>query len=400
MEELISRASIERSRDYGFVDLSPASYHLDHYASSLGLTEADAIQALAGTLSFQLGADDRSDPEILVVKPPRLILLQCRDLTAMRQLIARSRALDSSCRDLFYVDPISVNQLCQRLASGLIERLGYDEVSRASFSYIPRGGVHVLDQLVSALALKEDQLSPQNDPDRLLIVVDDCSISGVRFKQFLDGCQSQRIVFAHLYSHPDLREAITTRESRVLACVSAGDLHNRFSGTTLLPAHEQSLPARIESVECYWVGLPEALCFPWNEPDRSFWNPVTGRQERAWKIVPPELCSKNRPSPGTTPVPIQIQPEGRGPLRPSQRAIFGELDGSIVLCDLVTGRCVGLEGVAADLWRALLVHGRPEAVASALQAEYDVPVKVLREDARNFFEDLEARGLIEWTEPA
>jgi hypothetical protein len=63
------------------------------------------------------------------------------------------------------------------------------------------------------------------------------------------------------------------------------------------------------------------------------------------------------------------------------------------------GQCFGLEGVAADLWRALLVYGHPAAVASALQAEYDVPGEVFREDTRNFFEDLEARGLIEWTEP-
>jgi hypothetical protein len=275
--------------------------------------------------------------------------------------------------------------------------LGSHELSRASFAAIPRGGSVILRQIASYLILRPEQLSASGDLDRLLVVIDDCAISGLRFKQFLDACPSQRIVFAHLFSHPALRAAIEAREPRVLTCVSAEDL--REVPQTVTPEHEQRRRERIERGEVYWIGSTEALCFPWNEPDRSFWNPVTGRQERAWKIVPPEFCSKNHPAPGITPIPIQIQPEGRGPLRPSPQAIFGELDGALVLCDMETRQCFGLEGVAADLWRALLVHGHPEAVASALQAEYDVPGEVFREDTRNFFEDLEARGLIEWTEP-
>ena len=77
--------------------------------------------------------------------------------------------------------------------------------------------------------------------------------------------------------------------------------------------------------------------------------------------------------------------------------MFGDLEESIALCDLETGERFGLEGVAADLWRALLEHGRPEAVADALQDEYDVPREAFRRDALLFFEDLETRGLIEWT---
>jgi len=39
----------------------------------------------------------------------------------------------------------------------------------------------------------------------------------------------------------------------------------------------------------------------------------------------------------------------------------------------------------------------PSAIAHhAIQAEYDVPGEALRNDARLFFQDLEARGLVAW----
>jgi hypothetical protein len=375
-----------------FLSLSPA--HLAHYARSLGFAENYALELLTDLVARQLGT---SGPATLVLKPPDLVLLYRGSPAQARQFQAQALDLDRSCRDLLYVDPPRVVALCRALALRLTDSVGKQEISQASFTAIPKGGFVPLDHLAPLLALRPEQLSAPGDPGRLLVVVDDCAISGLRFKQFLDGCPNQRVVFAHLYSHPALRAAIEAREPRVVSCVSAADLREVLQ--TVPSEHEQRRRERIERGECYWIGSTEALCFPWNEPDRSFWNPITGRQERAWKIVPPELCSKNHPAPGITPVPIQIQPEGRGPLRPSQRAIFGELNGALVLCDMKTGQCFGLEGVAADLWRALLVHGHPEAVASALQAEYDVPGEVFREDTRNFFEDLEARGLIEWTEP-
>jgi hypothetical protein len=392
---VVSRHGKDQAPPPSFLIFSPVPAHLAHYARSLGLAESYALKALTRLITCQL---DVADPAVLVFKPPYLILLHRSDSARTRQLEAQALDLDRSCKDLLYVDLPRVVEICQDLTSRLIDYFGEQEISNAFFTAIPRGGFIVLDHLTSMLALDFKQLHPSNNPDQLTVVVDDCAISGLRFKQFIDGCPSRRIVFAHLYSHPDLRAAIEARESRVVACVSAEDL--REVSKTVPPEHEQRRRERIERGECYWIGSTEALCFPWNEPDRSFWNPATGRQERAWKIVPPELCGKNHPAPGTTLIPIQIQPEGRGPLRPSQRAVFGELGGALVLCDMATGQCFGLEGVAADLWRALLVHGDPEAVASALQGEYDVPGEMFRKDAQNFFKDLEARDLIEWTEPA
>jgi hypothetical protein len=392
--ELASVTKFSEKR-FSILRLTPEPGPLAHYARALGLSEADAIQALAHGISWQLGVMDRWKGGFLILKQRHLVLLYDSDPGMEHSLAAQSQYLDHSCADLLYVSPYRVVEFCQSLASRLVDHLGPEELRRAAFTAIPQGGTLVLDRLAPLLGLRNEQRGLPADPSQPLVVVDDCAISGLRFRQVLAGYASRQIIFVHLYSHPDLRAAIEAREPRVVACVSAEDLREQSSPVP--PEHVRRRQKRIEHGECYWIGTTEALCFPWNEPDRTFWNPVTARQERAWKIVPPELCSKNRPPSGTVPLPLQLQPQGQGPLRPSDRVIFGELEGGIVLGDMDSGRGFSLEGIAADLWRALLVHGNPEGVVSALRAEYDVPIEVLREDARLFFKDLEIRGLVEWT---
>jgi hypothetical protein len=386
-----------------YLPLLSSQSALEHYAQGLGIDTADALEGLAQAISISSGWPRGLEVYLKVRRNPSPLLgvfvLGSPDLVALTWLDRQKIALTKTCGRLLYVNETETLRLLSALARRLADLHGHEALKKAQFVAIPQGGFKVLRMLASILDLRSAQLmTAPSSAEELLIVVDDCAISGLRFKQFLDTCPHPRITFAHLYSHPALRAAILEREPRVLDCVSAADL--RETPQEVPPEQEQRRRERIEHGECYWIGSTEALCFPWNEPDRLFWNPATGRMEKAWRIVPPALCSKNRPVPGTVPVPIQIQPEGKGPLRPSQRAVFGELDGTLVLCDLEAGQCFSLEGVAADLWRALLVHGHPEAVASVLQAEYDVPGEVFREDTRNFFEDLEARGLIEWTEPA
>jgi hypothetical protein len=126
-----------------------------------------------------------------------------------------------------------------------------------------------------------------------VIVVDDCALSGARFHHFLRTVRANRIVFAPLYSPPELRAAILQREPRVVCCLSARNL----------AGHRLTAQPR-ETDTWYWSGHVEPLCFPWNEPDRTFWNPAAKRWELAWRIVPPELCPKNRPATGTVPIPV------------------------------------------------------------------------------------------------
>jgi hypothetical protein len=292
--------------------------------------------------------------------------------------------LELACRQLRYVEHKQVSADCERLGGALRTTLGDEGFARAKFSAIPHGGLIILEQVARIFGLDRTRFEPPFPDGTPLIVIDDCALSGARFFQFLRQLDHPAIVFAPLYSHPELRTAIVSRESQVLACLSAQNIAGRH------------LAEKVSGTDpFYWSGETEAICFPWNEPDRTFWNPVSKRWELAWRIVPPELCLKNRPAPGTVPIPIQLQPEGKGPLRPSERSLFAEIDGSVVLFDLETGQGFSLAGIASDLWRSIVRLGDLDAVVTALAPEYDAPVATLRGDAERFTNDLLARGLLE-----
>ncbi len=145
----------------------------------------------------------------------------------------------------------------------------------------------------------------------------------------------------------------------------------------------------------YWVGHPEQVCFAWNEPDTGFWNPVTDRQESGWRFVPPELCLKNRLATSMEPIPVQVQPECRGPLKPAAQVFFGDLEGQVVVGDLKTQESFVLDSVGADMWRAIVEYGNLEEVAEVLLKDYDVDEVALRTDLLGFVEDLLSRSLLE-----
>jgi hypothetical protein len=315
---------------------------------------------------------------------PVLAVLGCFSEVEESWLRGQIQALRKACGTLRYIDQTQVEADCRMLADQLRSHLGEEGIHRASFTGIPRGGLTVLEILADRLGLGPDRMRPPFPADRPLVVVDDCALSGARFHRFLRQTDHPSIVFATLYSHPELRAAIRLRESRVATCLSARDLGGR-----------RIEDSGVADEIYYWSGGVEALCFPWNEPDRLFWSSATGRWELAWRVVSPELCAKNRPAPGTEPIPIQLQPAGKGPLRPSARSLSAEIEGQIVVCDLATGKAFSLAGSGSDLWKALVRHGDLRAAVADLHREYAVPEEILLADARRFTEELHARGLLE-----
>lgn len=374
--------------------ISPSPESRALYAAALGLPVPQALPALARALT--VAAAGLGDPgAVLLIReqPPALALLGSFDEAASTGIRLQIRALEQSCAHLRYVGDGEVTHACERLASSLEATLGRRSLAEAQFTAIPRGGFMILGLLAPLLGLTPEQLSPSQDPDRLLVVVDDCAISGARVRQFLDRCDRRGVVFAPLYSPASLRGAIQIREPRITACLSACDLLELPE--TPLPDQAERRRLRIERGDCYWLGATESLCFPWNEPDRTLWNPRTERPERAWRIVPPELCLKNRPAAGTSPLPLQVQPApGAGPLRPADSVLHAEIDGEVALCDERTGQVFRLEGAGADLWRSLARTGDLETTLDALRSTYDAPPETLEADARRLVEDLLTRGLL------
>lgn len=375
---------------------------LDHYSRELGIVDTKAAPvALARAIAHSPEWQEMPGCVLRIRLSPRPVLAVVGSFDASMEswLNGQSRALQRGCAQLRYVDYTQAEEDCTILAAQLVECLGRDGVKRFHFAPIPRGGLIVLGMLAYLLQLDRTQLLPPHPADVPLVIVDDCALSGARFGRFLASCTNHQVIFAPLYSPPDLRAAIASREPRVVACLSARDLKDH--GPEQFGAEYSGWQARWQErlgSSRYWIGMPDHVCFPWNEPDRSVWDPAAERVVPAWPIVPPERCLKNRLPAENGGIPVQVQPQGRGPLRPSADALFGEFQGQIVIGHLRTGENFGLADVAAAMWRAIVEHGNLEEVLAALGRDYEVDEGRLRADLRAFIDDLLARGLLEWSD--
>lgn len=383
-------------------DGPPASLSLV-LSGGMGEGLADSGEADVSSLARAISASpvwEEMPGAMLVVRTgprPALGVMGSFDEAAQARLAGFPQHLAYALSRTRYVSYAQAESDCELLAERLVERFGREELHRFRFTAIPRGGFIVLGMLSYALGLGQEQFESSSSPETPLVVVDDCAISGSRFGRFLGGCGSQEVIFAHLYSHPDLRASIENSEPAVVACIGACNLHDHAPES--LGDDYDGWRKRWETRDDghrYWRGQPEHLVFPWNEPDTGVWNSVIGRTERAWNIAPPELCLKNRPAPGTEPVPVQMQSGGAGPLRPSQDALFGEFEGQVLMGNTETDESFALSGVGADMWKAIVEHGSIDAAATALCGEYQVDEDTLRGDLAEFVDELLSCGVLEW----
>ena len=304
--------------------------------------------------------------------------------------------LEESIIPVRYVSYSQAEQDCERLGERLIQQFGRNELRTFRFDALPRGGLIVLGMLAYVLDLSPGQIGKPPAPDQSpLVLVDDCAISGARFGQWLRQSEGRQVIFATLYSHPDLRAALMKREPRVLQCVSARDFTN-YAPQTQGEGYAAWLDRwadRSKRLD-YWIGQPERICFAWNEPDIGFWNEITREVDPGWRLAPPEICLKNRGS-QAEPSRVQVQPAGKGPLRPSASVLYAELDGQIIVGNLATGESFTLTDTAAAMWRGIVELGSQEAVAASLSRTYEVDEVEVANDLRVLVNDLLERGLLE-----
>lgn len=374
-----------------------AAGDLERYRRALGLDAAGAaLTGLARAIAADPGWRQRAPGARLVARlapEPRLAAILPQP-GAEGWLAAQAAALPAACRHLRYLDPSAVDAACRRLAQRLRRRLGSAALGAARFVAVPRGGLLVLGHLAYRLGLEPGRLepgaagSPAGD-EALLVAVDDCAVSGVRCRQLLARHPDRRLVFAHLLSPPPLRAAIEAAEPRVAACVAAGDLEE-LPG----PSPDRTRLAAGDRLagERYWAGVTRPLGFPWGEPDRRVWQAESGGWITAWRIVPPELCLKNRVA--RQAVPVRLLGAGTGPLRPAPGVLWERLGERLLVADLDAGATFGLAGTAADLWQALAEHGDPALAAGRLAERYAAPATELRRDAAAFAGELTGRGLL------
>ena len=241
---------------------------------------------------------------------PHLVVVGRLDDAARARLYGLQTVLDRHLPTLLYVTYRAAEVAAQDLATRLLGVLG-DDLGGRSLVGIPRGGLIVLGMLAYALGMNQARLGRGSGDGHGLVVVDDVAISGGRLIRWLDEHRPAKpIVAATLFSTPELRET-AVKDPRVSAVISARDLTDRartLEGDGYVQWRERW--SQREPGAVFFVGQTEHVCFPWNEPDIAVWNPVLERIERAWRLVPPELCLKHRA--GSPPDPDIVIARGQG----------------------------------------------------------------------------------------
>lgn len=332
---------------------------------------------------------------VLRLEPePRIALLGSFEPQNLGLLSALHRELLASLEEIRYIPWPEADQLVRTLALKLVEELGSDRIAEARFEAIPRGGLVVLGILAQLLDIRPEQMRDGSRSSGTLVLVDDCSLTGMRCQQALARSSENRVVFAHLLSNPALRHALEAREDRLEACISAQDVIERQE----LPgangaAWSQRWHQRTKKEGRYWFGSLKHWALPWNEPDRSVWDDERQEILTAWKIVPPELCSKNQlPKEGAVPLVVVEEPKGVAELAPGTFHVATEE--GIALANFDNGQRLALAGTAAQMWDSLMVSSSFDAAASKLVENYDVGRHRILQDLEGFLETLIHRGLL------
>lgn len=374
---------------------SPRVFVLSHNTRAIG---GDSVTAVDLGQALSISPIWRLVPKAILIareRPtPLLAAIGHFDDAEAFRVEALQWQLDHVAPKIHYVGYSQSEQDCMILASRLVDRFGRAALADTSFAAIPRGGLMVLGMLAYILDLTRDQMSG-NVESGSLVVIDDCALSGERFRQFLQTRSEESITFAHLYSHPDLRTAIEAAEERVVACLSAHDLPDH-APQSFGEGHAEwkaRWEARPESG--YWAGQPGPVVFAWNEPDVSLWNPIVERSEPGWRLFSPDLVLKNRPTFGEGYERFQLQADPVGSIRAHPDVVYGVLEDNVVVANVATGETRALDSIGSAMWMALVETGDMNAAVARLLDQYDVDEPTLQEDFGELAEELKKSGFLQ-----
>jgi hypothetical protein len=374
----------------------PPRPSLDPWASSDGPRALQLARAIATSEAWS-----SHGPATLVVRDgaePLIAAVGRFDAAAEAWIEAAGAYLAATLPRVRLLDHRAVEGAATRLADALAAHYGRGALQGFRYAAVPRGGLLVLGALAYLLDLPHDRIAtstaaPSAPPDDApLVLVDDVAVSGLRLARTLAARPEARVVVATLHAHPELRAALRAAHPRVEAFVAADDLHDHAPAAwgDAYAAWRDRWRDRADP-GTLWIGQPDHVVYPWNEPDVGVWNPVAACEERGWRTVPPEHCLKRR---AATPCPVQLMPKADGRLRPHPDVVAAEVEGRVVVGQLGSGRTFALEGTGADVWRALAATGDLDAGAARLAAAFGVEVAAVASDVAAFAAELLAADLL------
>jgi hypothetical protein len=354
------------------------------YDSIAGEDPVAGLSALGRALLASPAWPDSVGATVISGWEPKLVLAGWFPASTENQLIhLRNELAETRVRYFSYPEvEAAVGQLAERLRSAL------PDLEEWAFAAIPRGGLILLGMLSYSLELKAGQL--EDSHKRPTVLVDDCVISGRRMRSAVTASPAPRLAIASLVSTPELRSRFIEHHGpRLETFCSPIDLTDtapeRYGDA--YPEWRERWSSRTDDI---WIGRPEHVAFPWNEPDVSLWNDESGRSELAWRLVPPERCLKNRTRLGPE---LEVFELGSGPMRQAPGIVDLAVADSVVAVDLATARALSLDGTAAQIWKVLMRTGSVDDTIRAIAGEFGDTPRV-ESETREFLAELEKRGLI------
>jgi hypothetical protein len=379
-----------------FVLLAPDLRFLETSDLYPGDVLEDRARSLASAVSHS-PIWDRMGPGMLVLRTdpvPTLAALGRFDEADLARLSFLARWLAPAIASTRYLDPASVEAAVGTLAGRLRSEFG-NEVRDFDFAAVPRGGLIVLGMLAYALDVDGARLGPARDPARPLVIVDDCALTGSRFRRFVAGERASRWVFAHLCSPPELRSAMIDQVPQLSHAIAAIDL--RDLAPVELGEQYREWRARVElqaGAERLWIGQPENVVFPWSEPDHNFWNAITREVEWGWRLAPPDRCLKAGSVSYPDGVPVQVVGVHRAGRRATERVLYARFEDRIHLLDRYDGKTFLLDEVGSCVWEELMAGGSDEDIANLVASRFDVGPERALTDVRSLTSDLLAHGVL------
>jgi len=360
-----------------------------------GVPPVESLSFLAQQLSAR--ADLAGVTFVVRSEPhPALAAVGFFDEQTEKRLARMSAHVQSAIDRLRYVTYADAEAACDRLGQALREEVGSELLQHVHAIGVPRGGLIVLGMLSYVLNLNHNQLEGTPPPEGPLLVVDDIALTGNRLHRFLQKHPAHDIVFATLFSHPELREAVVREEPRVVACVSAFDLHDTARERPDYDAWKAQWRKRRKGKR-YWSGQAEHVCFPWSEPDIGVWNPETETVDHGLRVIPPALCLKNRhvaPREEDIGQSVQHQPAAAGPVQPPPEVFFGTVGEGTIVANPAADVCIELQDTAAAMWHSVMAHGTTDAVVKDLLVQYDIEEAALAQHVTGFLHQLADHHLL------
>lgn len=299
--------------------------------------------------------------------------------------------VDDLLRRLRPVSYLSVEQACLDVAEQIRSQVTDAELAGCRVVAIPRGGLIVAGILAYALGLSPASLGEDPSESGVTILVDDCAISGVRLREHLARARGGSVIVALLHAHPELRRQLMASEPNVRACVVGDALADHAPRRHDYEEWRRRWSER--SPGAYWIGDPDHVVYPWNEPDALIWNDATAAAESGWRVAPPSWCLKNRAMSHDDDV-QRCEPTP-GSVMPSDDAIWATSGGLTLLAGRHDRSAVTLNGSAQAMWQAVVRTGSAAESAELVARDYGAAVARVRADLDSFIAQLAARGLLD-----